>query len=323
MRGEFDLIEGVFANLTPAGATVLRGIGDDCALLSVPSGQALAVTTDTLVDGVHYPCATAPADVGWKALACSLSDLAAKGAEPAWATLALGLPQLDTDWVERFAHGFAELAAQHGVSLVGGDLVQTSTTTITVQLGGHVPPDAFIPRGGAAPGDPIFVSGWPGEAAAALARGPEHVDPALRARLDRPEPRVALGYCLRGWASASIDVSDGLVADLGHILRASGVGACLDAQRLPISPRLRAIGDTDTSRRWMLYGGDDYELCFCLSGNLSREISNLDHLPHPITQIGAVEEEPGIRLRGEAGDVYELAPHGYQHFNGDHDGSSQ
>lgn len=314
MPGEFDLIERIFRDLTPTGADVLRGIGDDCGLLRVPAGQALALTTDTLVEDVHYPADTRPADIGWKALACSLSDLAAAGARPAWATLSLVLPRADEPWLAAFARGFGELAGLHGTALIGGDLVRGPVTVITVQAGGHVRPTEFLGRDGAGPGDAVYVSGRPGEAAAALALGDAGIDPGLRARLDRPVPRVELGLALRGVASACIDVSDGLAADLGHVLRASGVGACIEAGALPASAELAAAGDRGQVLDWMLRGGDDYELCFCVPQSKIRQINKLNENVQPVSCIGIIEHAPGLRLRDDDGNVRELVAPGHDHF---------
>lgn len=314
MATEFAVIDRVFRHLTGAGRDVLHGIGDDCALIRPPAGEALAITTDTLVAGVHFPRATAAADIGWKALACSLSDLAACGARPSWVTLTLVLPAADEAWLQAFATGFGALAAEHDITLVGGDLVRGNQTMVTVQACGYLPAGEFITRAGARSGDGIYVSGSPGEAAAALGAGVEQVHADLRARLDRPTPRVALGRALVAMASACIDVSDGLAADLGHILTASGVGARLDLSALPVSSRLRAAGDPDQVIEWILSGGDDYELCFTVPPGKDRKINALDGKFPAISRIGAIESQPGLRLVGRDGEVRSRVGGGYDHF---------
>lgn len=320
MSGEFDLIERIFGSLTGCGADVVQGIGDDCALVRVPPDQALALTTDTLIEGIHFPRETAPEDIGWKALACSLSDLAAAGAEPRWAMLALAVPEADEAWLRAFAHGFAELSARSDISLIGGDLVRAPTVTVTVQAGGHVPPRGSLRRTGASPGDGIYVSGWPGEAAAGLAALAEgssgKATQRLIDRLNRPSPRTELGIALRGLASACVDISDGLAADLCHVLRASDCGAALDADALPVSANLAAVGDRARIRQLILHGGDDYELCFCAPDRNAHKIRELSEYLQPISRIGVVEDETGLRLVEADGRIEILNCAGYDHFPG-------
>lgn len=317
MASEFELIERYFAHLAPGGARVVRGVGDDCAILRPPpAGQELAVTMDTLVAGAHFPDGTDPADVGWKALACSLSDLAAAGAEPAWVTLALTLPHADPDWIAAFARGFGALAGEAGVALVGGDTTR-GPLAVTVHAAGHVPAGAALGRDGARPGDGVYVSGWPGEAAAGLERilaGAAAPGDALVARLNRPAPRTALGSALRAVASACIDVSDGLAADLGHIAAASGVAAVIEPERLPVSPRLQAAGDAGRARAWILGGGDDYELCFCVPQEKESKISDLENIVHPLTRIGAIAAGSGLWTRAADGTTARIDATGYRHF---------
>lgn len=319
MADEFDLIERYLKQLTAPVAAVRLGIGDDCAVVRVPDGHELAVSIDSLHEGIHFPSTTAARDVGWKALACGLSDLAAAGAEPAWCLLALGLPTGEPDWLAAFADGFGALGAEHGIALAGGDTTRASGISVTVQVAGHVPAGEGLTRGGARPGDLVCVSGMPGEAAAALERvlaGAE-VDPALRARLDRPAPRVALGRWLRGRASACIDVSDGLAADCGHIAVASTVALYLDAQRLPISPALtRAAGDAQAARSQLLHGGDDYELCFTLPPERIGELGGAAGWPVPLHVIGEVADGHGVHLRADDGTTSPLEPAGFRHFPG-------
>ena len=258
---EFDLIERIRRR---AGARddVVLGIGDDAALLQVPAGRHLVVAMDTLNAGVHFPHDTAPADIGWKALAVNLSDLAAMGAEPAWCTLSLSMPAADETWVDAFLDGFGALASQYRVALVGGDTTR-GPLSVCVTVHGFVEPGRALRRDGACVGDLVWVSGTLGDAAAALPHVLDGtaVDASLRARLDRPTPRIALGRALTGVATACIDVSDGLLADAGHIAEASCVGIEVEVDALPMSSHVAGL-DASLRRRCQATGGDDYELCF-------------------------------------------------------------
>jgi thiamine-monophosphate kinase len=322
MTDEFDLIRRYFSRLTPAGDDVLRGPGDDCALLRTPAGHDLAVSIDTLVESVHFPVDTAAADVGWKALACGLSDLAAAGARPAWCLLSLSCPSMDEAWLAGFAEGFGELARREGIALVGGDLSEGGLST-TVQVAGYVEAGRGLKRAGARPGDAVFVSGWPGRAAAGLARrlassgqapgGPDD-DPLVEA-LNRPEPRTRLGTKLAdAGVTACIDVSDGLAADLGHILDASGVGAELEAAALPLAPELSAAGSPEQVRAWLLGGGDDYELCFTGPDDLDAQRLGSEG-GVPVTRVGRISHDRGLRLVEADGrrSTFSGAA-GYRHF---------
>ncbi|MDC8014680.1 thiamine-phosphate kinase [Tahibacter soli] len=315
---EFALIDEIRSRVSNTRDDVVLGIGDDAAILAPRPGHELVVSTDTLVSGVHFPPNTAAFDVGWKALAVNLSDLAAMGAEPAWVTLALTLPEGSPEWPLAFVDGFAALAAEHRVALVGGDTTR-GPLAITVAVHGFVPRGTALRRDGASAGDAIFVSGTLGDAAAGLAvvladafaSRPERA--ALRARLDRPTPRVALGLALRGVASACIDVSDGLAADLGHVARRSGVGATVDVDALPASDALRACADPDRRRDWQLRGGDDYELCFTVPDDRVADAERAAaQAGVPIARIGTVTKRPGLVDAG--GDA--LAPDraGWDHF---------
>lgn len=296
---EFDLIDRIRARAA-ARADVRLGIGDDAALLQVPPGQLLASSTDTLNVGVHFPPETGAAEIGWKALAVNLSDLAAMGAEPAWCTLSLSLPLPDAAWLDRFLDGFLALAEAHGIALVGGDTTR-GPLSVCVGVQGFVPADVALRRDAARVGDEIWVTGTLGDAAAALvqwrARAP--IDASLRARLDRPTPRVAAGLALRGLAHACIDVSDGLKADLGHVLHASGVGARLDLQRLPTSPALAAGFARDARLDLQLGGGDDYELCFTAAPAQRAAIARvLAACGTEACVIGDITGRPGLELDG-------------------------
>ncbi len=309
-EGEFDLIDRIRRRAL-ARDDVALGIGDDCALLLPPPGLQLAVTMDTLNVGVHFPPETAPADIGWKALAVNLSDLAAMGAQPAWCTLSLTLPQADDGFVDGFCDGFFALAQQHGIALVGGDTTR-GPLSVGITAHGLVEPGMALRRDGARVGDEVWVSGTLGDAAGALVQwqAGKAMAPALRARLDRPTPRVELGRALRGLATACVDVSDGLLADLAHICRASGVGADIDIDALPASAALRAAFDGDARRTLQATGGDDYELCFTAPALQHDAVQALAaSLALPLTRIGRIVEGSGIACAGIGQDKS-----GYQHF---------
>ncbi|WP_394540052.1 thiamine-phosphate kinase [Lysobacter enzymogenes] len=347
MTAEFDLIAAIRARaaaLADARGDIALGIGDDAALLSPPPGRQLVVATDTLNRGVHFAEDAAAADIGWKALAVNLSDLAAMGAEPAWCTLSLSLPDGDARaraaFVEAFADGFLELAARHRVALVGGDTTR-GPLSVCVTAMGFVEPGWALRRYAAGVGDEIWVTGTLGDAGAALALdGIEgYRDFAVRSidghgavadtdndgdatsawlyrRLRRPQPRVAAGRALRGLARAGIDVSDGLLADLGHVCAASGVGANLDAAALPASPALLAACAEDARRALQLGGGDDYELCFTAPARQRDPIARaLAAAGTPATVIGRIEAEPGVRVRLPDGSAWTPPRRGYQHFD--------
>ncbi|AXQ29055.1 thiamine-phosphate kinase [Solimonas sp. K1W22B-7] len=309
---EFALIRRYFARLTPHRADVALGIGDDCALLQPTPGLQLAVTSDTLIAGRHFPEATAPADIGWKALAVNLSDLAAMGAEPRWFTLALSLPSPDAAWLEGFAGGLRELAQISGIALVGGDTTR-GPLSITITAMGEVPPGQALRRDGARPGDRICVTGTLGDAALAL-RLLERpgLPPQLRQRLDRPTPRLAAGLGLRGLATAALDLSDGLAGDLGHILAASGVGAEIDLKTLPASAHFNGLAPVELRSELQLRGGDDYELCVCLPPEAVEEARQ--RLDVPLTEIGRITAEPGLRSVDTSGDKQNQEACGYRHF---------
>jgi thiamine-monophosphate kinase len=314
--GEFDLIARIRAR---AGARddVLLGIGDDAALLRVPAGMVLAVSSDTLVAGRHFPEDSAPADIGWKALAVNLSDLAAMGATPAWATLALTLPEADADWLDGFLDGWCELADAHGIALVGGDTTR-GPLSVGVTVHGFVAAGAALRRDGAGANDDVWVTGTLGDAAGALRqwRAGGLQSAKLRYRLDRPTPRVDVGLALRGLASAAIDLSDGLAADLGHVLARSGVGAQLDLGRLPTS---RTLADhfPDEAARWRLQlgGGDDYELCFTAPAAQALAIEQaLAACDAGAMVVGRITREPGLVLLQPDGAPFALDGAGYDHF---------
>lgn len=312
---EFDLIARI-RERAPTRADVLLGIGDDAALLRLPAGQALVVSCDTLNVGVHFAADTAAADIGHKALAVNLSDLAAMAAQPAWCTLSLSLPAADSAWLDGFLDGFLALAQTHDIVLVGGDTTH-GPLSISVTVHGLVPEALALRRAAAQAGDELWLTGSVGDAAAALAlrAALEPVDPFLAARLDRPTPRVAAGLALRGLAHASIDVSDGLLADLGHVLAASEVGAEIASAQLPTSAALAAA--ISVPDRWplQLAGGDDYELCFTAApAQHAAIVTALAGVATPASVIGRITAAPGLRVLTADGSAYTTTHSGYQHF---------
>lgn len=313
--GEFDLIERYF--MRPGRRSdVLLGVGDDAALLQPPPGQVLVAAVDTLVEGRHFLPGAPAESVGHQALAVNLSDLAAMGATPAWALLSLSLPDADQAWLSGFATGLYALADQCAVALVGGDTVR-GPRVATVTALGFVEPGQALRRSGAQPGDLVYVSGWPGEAAAgleALRRGvATGADDALVRRYQFAEPRLALGRDLRGRASSAMDVSDGLLGDLAKLCTASGVGARLDLDRLPVSPQLRRRYAAEECEQFVLCGGDDYELLFTLPMHTAVALEQALAGRHVLTLIGQVEAEPGVRCMRDGRPV-EVSGGGYDHF---------
>lgn len=314
---EFDLVECIRSRCAHWRGDVALGIGDDAAVLDVSAGQQLVACTDTLVAGMHFPAATAPEDIGWKSLAVNLSDLAAMGAEPAWALLALTLPEADARFVERFADGFATLASRHAVALIGGDTTQ-GPLAITVTALGFVPHGVALARGGARVGDGVFVTGTLGDAAGALkcVLGGRSAPAALLARLRRPEPRITAGIALRGVAGGCIDISDGLLADLGHVCVASGVGAELEADNLPLSSALAANFDASACRQFALAGGDDYELCFTVPARRETMVAAaLAAAGCGATRIGRIVAGTGVRALDARGNDVTPGRTGWEHFS--------
>lgn len=317
--GEFGLIARIRARAAHGRDDVALGIGDDAAVLAVPAGQQLVVAVDTLNAGVHFPDGTAPADIGWKALAVNLSDLAAMGAQPAWCTLSLSLPDADADvaWLDGFLDGFLELADLHDVALVGGDTTH-GPLSVCVTAHGLVEPGRALRRDGAHAGDLVWVSGTLGDAAGALAQSRDGVamDAVLRARLDRPTPRIAVGRALAGLATACIDVSDGLLADLGHVCTASGVGAEVSIDTLPWSEVLRAAFDTASRRALQATGGDDYELCFTTPPSSREAVAQIvEDTGVAIMRIGRIVEGAGIHASDADGNPWRSPRGGYRHFD--------
>lgn len=325
--GEFDLIARFFERPAAATASTVLGIGDDCALLQPAPGMQLAISSDMLVEGRHFLSTVDPAKLGHKALAVNLSDLAACGAKPLAFTLALSLPRADAAWLEPFSRGLLALADAHGCALVGGDTTQ-GPLNICITVFGEVPPGQALLRSGARAGDDLYVSGTLGDARLALEvfRGtlavPGDVFTAARARMEQPTPRVALGTALRGVATAAIDISDGLVGDLGHILRASGVGASINtaiAMQLiavcayPVGAR--ALLDAEKQLEFVLAGGDDYELAFTAPADQRDAVQAAAQASAtPVTRIGQIEAAPGLRLVDAQGHPITQRFASFDHF---------
>jgi thiamine-monophosphate kinase len=314
--GEFELIERYFTR--PVRRAAL-GIGDDCALLSPAPGMQLAVSSDMLVDGRHFLSTVAPDRLGHKALAVNLSDLAACGARPLAYTLALAMPRAEEAFLEGFARGLFALAETHGIELVGGDTTQ-GPLNVCITVFGEVPAGQALLRSGARPGDELWVSGRVGDARLALEvfRGTQTLAgdafERVRAAMERPQPRVALGVALRGLATSAIDVSDGLLGDLGHILRRSGVGAIVEADALPRSAELAAL-PLPLQREYTLAGGDDYELVFTAAPTDAAAVrAAAAHAGVAVTRFGRIDGEPALHLVDAAGAAIAGRFGSFDHF---------
>lgn len=317
--GEFELIRRYFAAAAcaRAGGGVLRSIGDDCALLAVPPGHVLAVSSDTLVAGVHFPDPCDPFLLGQRALAVAVSDLAAAGAAPLAFTLALTLPAVDAVWLEGFARGLDRMAQTCTIRLAGGDTTR-GPLSMTLTVFGHAPAGQALTRAGARPGDLLCVGGTLGEAAGALplvlgtaAAEPMFAEPLL-AQYWTPRPQLGLGQALRGRATAALDISDGLLADCGHLAEASGVALLIERDRIPLAAPLVAFAGAEQALACALAGGDDYRLAFTLP---PAELPALLAAGWPIRTIGRVETGRGVRLLDEAGCDVPIGRRGYAHFD--------
>lgn len=317
MPSEFDLIRRFFHY--PGSHTDL-GVGDDAALMQLRPGMQLAVSTDMLVSGRHFFADADPALIGWKTAAVNISDMAAMGAEPRWITLSLALPQVDEQWLGALAHGFRDCCEAYCVDWVGGDTTR-GPLNLCATIFGEVPTDNAVRRDGARHGDDVWVSGWPGMAALGLAYlggqlqlVGDWADSCVE-RLNRPMPRVALGIALRGTASAMIDVSDGLLGDLAHILENSGVGAMLEETSLPLGTLLEACKRTEVANAALLSGGDDYELLFCVPREKRGHVEALArHIELPLTRIGRILDKTGLWIQRGDGVVEAAPPQGFDHF---------
>ena len=321
---EFDLIRRYFTVATTR-EDVRLGVGDDCALLLPPSGKLLATTVDTLIAGVHFPLNTSAADIACKAIAVNLSDLAAMGAEPAWLTLALTLSEVNEEWLQEFSQAFQQTAQRYGVQLVGGDTTRGSLS-VTVQATGFVDADKVMRRDTAKAGDSIYLTGTLGDAALALRllqgdalQGESSTDVAyLLSRLNRPEPRLAFAQAVSAYARCAIDVSDGLLADLGHIISASQCGARLELAALPLSNALLSVYSNNNENidlQAILSGGDDYELCLAINPEFESVVLKLaESVKLPLTKIGQMTNSGVIECIDQQGRRVDFLASGYQHF---------
>lgn len=316
MASEFAIIEQYFSDVGKAAENTLLGVGDDAAVVDLPAGQQLVVAMDTLIEGTHFPQNTSPADIAYKSLAVNLSDLAAMGAKPAWFLMSLTLDNDDAQWLSRFAEGLKEASNEYGLQLIGGDTCR-GKLAISIQIAGHLPNDQFVTRQGANPGDIILVSGELGNAALGLAQqqGKLELTPALRSHcvlaLNRPRPRLELGPFLRQFASSAIDISDGLVGDLKHILKASACGARISLEALPVNQWIEQHGAWE----YALGAGDDYEICCTLPAELCGEVDNWNNASPDcrLTPIGEITES-GYYLQ-DGDDMINLDQRqGYRHF---------
>ncbi len=318
MLDEFGIIKKYFRKDHHTRSDVILGSGDDCAVLSPPAGQSLVMTIDTLLEGVHFLKSMDPADIVYKAIAVSLSDIAAMGAEPAWILISLSMEKPEPIWLERFAQALFATLKIYNVALVGGDLTR-GPLGLTTQLSGFVPKGEGLLRSGAKAGDKIFVTGTLGDAGLALADqlGQQYLDSMTKAQvyphLLRPVPRLAEGLALRSLATAAIDLSDGLVADLGHITEQSGVGAQVFVHQLPLSAALKAL-DPDQALTLALSAGEDYELCFTLPPEYESTLRAKMPPATQLTCIGRIVANSGVELLQEDGSHYPLESSGYLHF---------
>lgn len=320
MPSEFDIIRQYFTSAIERKDVVL-GIGDDAAVLSIPRDHQLVQSVDTLVAGIHFPDETSPQDIAYKALAVNLSDMAAMGAEPAWFTLAITLPNDDEVWLKAFSESLSALAEKYNVQLVGGDTTH-GPLCISITINGFVPTNKALTRNTAQQGDKVYVSGTIGDAALALAAWQgqcllsEDTVYVLNEKLNRPKPQIELGLLLREFATSCIDISDGVVADLKHIMDSSNVGANIYFEKIPLSEEFNLnLTDDTLIISLVLAGGDDYELCFTIPSNKQDEfeiIAEENNLP--ITCIGEIENQPGIRCIKDNKEI-DIKNTGYQHFN--------
>ncbi|MFT5082134.1 MAG: thiamine-monophosphate kinase [Lentisphaeria bacterium] len=315
---EFELIQQYFSRANYS-STVSVGIGDDCAVVSIPEHAELALSVDTLLPGVHFFPEAAPALIAERALSVCLSDLAAMGAEPLWFTLALTLPEADEAWLSGFSEGLFLAAKRYHCELIGGN-TSKGPLSISIQVQGAVPKDGAIVRSGARVGDLVCVSGPLGDGAAALAmlKGELDVDAVAYSYFNdayyRPQPQLNLGQKLRGLASAAIDISDGFLADLGHICKASGVGAHINVESLPLSSALVADSNSEQWQQWALTGGDDYQLCFTVAEDKAERLHQLiEANQFTVSVIGHIVEGAGVECK-QFGQPIIIVSNGYTHF---------
>lgn len=317
---EFGLIKKYFETQPIQQKNVVIGIGDDAAVVNIPTGHQLVITTDTLVSGVHFPETTTAHDIGFKSLAVNLSDLAAMGATPAWVTLSLTLPSADENWLKEFCQGFYSLTSRYQTQLIGGDL-SSGPLSITVGAFGFIPNHQAITRSQAKPGDLVYVTHTLGDAALGLLYLQEKINlsasesKAMLLKLNRPEPQIEIGIKLRNIASSAIDISDGLAADLGHILENSHVGAEINLEKIPIGKSLLNVLSKNDALSLALSGGDDYQLCFTVPPEKQALLeTTLPHSNYHYTCIGIITAEKGLNLLNQDGTKYVGKIKGYDHF---------
>jgi thiamine-monophosphate kinase len=320
-ESEFDIIKTYFSDIGKAKDWLVTGIGDDAAILNTDPEQQLLIATDTLNAGVHFPEETSAFDIGYKALAVNVSDIAAMGGQPLWFTLSMSLPEVNHDWLNDFSKGLAHIANKYDLNLIGGDTTR-GPLSITIQIGGVIKKSKALCRDGARQGDDIYVTGTPGDAAAGLKLLQQQrseyseIEKRLINRLLRPCPRVDIGNAINNIATACIDISDGLAADLGHILEASGdIGAEIDCQAIPLSVQLKQSGlPGESMYELALHGGDDYELCFTAPPARQAEIQAIaEQTACLITRIGEVVKTEGVYLI-DNGQRKLLSKTGFDHF---------
>lgn len=318
---EFNLIKTFFTDQKVKREDVILGIGDDCALVQPSERQHIAITTDTLVAGVHFPLDTSPRAIGHKSIAVNFSDLAAMGAEPSWISLAITLPEIDETWLSEFSEGIFSLCEQYNVQLIGGDTTQ-GPLSITITAQGLIPHNQHLSRSGAQPGDLLYVTGELGDAALALQHIlnkislSDDIQNQVQKSLDYPEPQILAGSVLRQYASSAIDISDGLLADVTHICQASNVGVNIELSKLPLSSEMRNAVTLEESSLLALNGGDDYELLFTVNKSHIKEMeSALQLIGCKVSCIGQINSSAKITTTLK-GTVVEIDANGFQHFSG-------
>ena len=317
---EFELISKYFKNLTDDDSSVQCGIGDDAAIVHIPHDMEVALSIDTLLEGTHFPAETQPSDIAYKALAVNLSDMAAMGAVPKWVLLSISLPEKDEDWIEKFVSGFLELARTHSISLIGGDLSR-GPLSITVQIQGLLPTGSALKRNGAQKDDLIYVTGTLGDAGVGLdiMNGKLSIGEKQRTfflnSLNRPDISIDAGIQLRSIANSAIDISDGLIADLGHILEVSHVGAEIEMEKIPLSEEMKQVTDNVTAWNYALTSGDDYKLCFTAPAEKHDQLMNiLNEINIPVSCIGKITDGDELICKDSEGVCFKPSKSSYKHF---------
>ncbi len=316
---ESELIEQYFLSKQVPDNSIVLGIGDDAAVINIPADKQLVVSTDTLVSNIHFHPTDKAEDIGYKTLAVNLSDMAAMGAEPKWVSMSLTLPEINQNWLKAFSEGFFELANEHSLTLIGGDLCRGSLS-VSIHIQGLVSKNKYVTRSGARVGDNIYVTGTLGDAAAALKLmhgGESSSDHQyLKNRLLRPTARVEAGLQLAGFVKSMIDLSDGLIQDLSHIIRGSAVGAEIFVDQIPLSESIKKLFAYEEALSLALNAGDDYELCFTAPEETGNFISKLfESLNCPVSKIGIISDGNEIKLIKNGDPDFKLKSSGYQHFS--------